>query len=221
MSSRTVQPIDRPIEFWDQRHQARDEWTSGGDRGLSVGENREFYAIRLAMICRLIREYYSAERGLHILDGGCGRGHFTNSLRLFGHKAVGFDSSEMAVDYATSNFGKYFQLSTFETYQAALPFDIVMSIDVLFHILDDEIWEKSLIALANCGSSESLLLIADVFGDDSFTLGNYIVARSLQQYLEVLTPQGFEFVELVPYHFGSNPNSIGVFRQSRREKTCE
>jgi len=208
------QPIDNPIVFWDQRHRARDEWTSGGDRGLSIGENQEFYAIRLALLCRMIRKHHSAERGLHILDAGCGRGYFTDSLKRFGHKVVGFDSSETAVQHAISRFGNYFQHCTFESYPPKVPFDIVMSIDVLFHILDDELWRKSVLSLSSFASSEALLLVADVFGDDSFSLGNYIVARSLEQYVDVLKPQGFELIEILPYDFGANPNSIGVFRRS-------
>ncbi len=166
------------------------------------------------MIARQIRQHLSAERGLQILDAGCGKGFLTDSLRSFGHEAVGFDSSPVAIDYATEKYGEHFSVSQLHQYAPTSSFDVVVCMDVLFHVLKDDLWEASLRALARCASTESLLIITDVFGDASFPLGDYIVHRSRIQYEEVLVDYGFTLVELEPYDFGANPNSLGVFRRA-------
>jgi SAM-dependent methyltransferase len=214
MTTKPASTPTEPIAFWDERHAARDPWTSGGDRGLTIGENREFYAIRVAMICRALRKYLSAERGLCILDAGCGKGHLVHDLRSFGHSAVGFDSSNSAVTEANANYGEYFSLNRIDDYHPIATFDAVVAMDVLFHILDEKIWERSLVALSRYASAESLLLITDAFRGESFPLGNYIVHRTMHRYEEVLAKQGFQLAEVIPYDFGANPNSLGVFRRS-------
>jgi trans-aconitate methyltransferase len=203
--------LDDPIGFWEKRHAALDPWQAGGDRGLSAGENHEFYAYRLGHIIELIRRHAGCERDRRILDAGCGRGHFTDGLRRCGHRVSGIDTSPTAIQWATEQYGPHFEQSSLHEYRPRALFDVVLCIDVLFHILDDEIWRASLACLARAAAAESLLLVTDTLGARRFSLGNYIVHRSADDYDAALADLDFRRRELVPYHFGSNPNQFAAY----------
>jgi len=203
--------LEDPIGFWEQRHAALDPWASGGDRGLSTAENHEFYAFRLGRIIELVRRHAGSERGRRILDAGCGRGHFTDGMRRCGHRVTGIDTSATAIAWATENYGPHFQQSSLHEYRPRSLFDVVLCIDVLFHVLDDELWRASLEAFGRAAAAESFLLITDAFGPRRFPLGNYIVHRSADEYDRVLLDLDFRRCELIPYHFGSNPNQFAAY----------
>src|SRR5688500_803615 len=128
--------IADPLSYWEQRHAALGDWRSGGDRGLSGEENFEFYAVRLGKLIELVRRHAGRDRGLKILDAGCGRGFFTDGLRRCGHLAVGIDASRSAIARAREQYGPYFDEAPLDDYRSGTLFDLVVCIDVLFHILD-------------------------------------------------------------------------------------
>lgn len=203
--------LDDPVGFWDRRHAALDAWQSGGDRGLTTAENHEFYAYRLGRIIELMRRHAGAERGQRILDAGCGRGHFTDSLLRCGHDVTGIDTSPTAIAWATQNYGPHFEQASLHEYRPRALFDVVVCIDLLFHILDDEIWRASLATLGRAAAAESFLLITDSFGPRRFPLGNYIIHRSADEYDRLLAEMDFQRRELIPYDFGSNPNRFAAY----------
>lgn len=200
-----------PVGFWEQRHAALDPWSAGGDRGLSAEENHEFYAFRLGRIIEIVRRHAGCERGRRILDAGCGRGHFTDGLRRCGHGVTGIDTSRTAIDWATEHYGPHFEQSSLHGYLPRALFDVVLCIDVLFHVLDDDLWRASLAAFGRAAAAESLLLVTDSFGARRFTLGDYIIHRSTDEYDEVLEGLDFRRREVIPYHFSSNPNQFAAY----------
>lgn len=205
--------LDDPISFWDKRHQALDPWRSGGDRGLTPDENREFYALRLAQLIRLIRRHHSCDRALQILDAGCGRGHLTASLSDAGHDVVGVDSSESAIAQARRDFRHEFVVHDLSTYSAPTVFNVIVCMDVLFHVLDDDVWRACVSTLARCGAVEATLIIADRFGAGRQVKHDYIVHRTADEYDAVLGPHGYRRCALEPYEFGTNPNAFAVYKR--------
>lgn len=203
--------IDNPIEFWERRHARTDAWRSGGDRGLTIAENYEFYAFRLGRVIQLIRRTRGAERPIRILDAGCGRGYLTDSLRQCGHRVFGIDSSRSAIDRATETYGEHFECCPLSGHRPAALYDVVICMDVLFHILDDAEWKRSIAAMCRYASAEATLILTDAFGAERFTLGTYIVHRAADEYTEALAAHGFDRVDFEPYNFGANPNGFATF----------
>ncbi|HTE53375.1 MAG TPA: methyltransferase domain-containing protein [Kofleriaceae bacterium] len=206
--------LQDPISFWEQRHAALDPWAAGGDRGLTAEENHEFYAFRLGRIIELIRRHAGGERGRRILDAGCGRGHFTDGLRRCGHQVSGIDTSQTAIAWAIEHYGPHFEQSSLHGFRPRALFDVVVCIDVLFHVLDDELWRASLSSFGRAASAESVLVVTDAFRPRRFTLGNYIVHRSADEYDHALGEMDFVRRQLVPYQFGSNPNQFAAYCRS-------
>lgn len=203
-----------PVAFWERRHATSDPWRSGGDRGLSPEENFEFYAYRLGRLIELIRRNVGADRPLSILDAGCGRGHLTDGLRRCGHHVTGIDASASALEWAREHYGPWFEHCALDAHRPRLPYDVILCIDVLFHILDDDTWRASMRALSRYASAEALMIVTDVMAPERFELGDYIVHRSRAEYEHALADADFEIVEYAPYAFGSNPNGLAACRRT-------
>ncbi len=213
MSDAAKSLLSDPVNFWDRRHSRFDAWRSGGDRGLSEEENYEFYLYRMGRIIELTRRHLGADRPLNVLDAGCGRGHTTDHLRRCGHRVRGIDSSPNAIAWAREQYGDNFECCELWNHRPALGYDLILCLDVLFHILDDDAWQRSLTAFARFAAAESLFILTDAFAEERFHLGNYIVHRSRAEYLRVLTALDYQLVEFQPYNFGANPNGFAVFRR--------
>lgn len=205
--------LDDPLAYWDRRHQALGPWRSGGDRGLTAEENYEFYAIRVGRLLELIRRHVGRERGLRILDAGCGRGHFTDALRRCGHLASGIDPSETAVAQARAAYGPHFEVARLDDHRPRTLFDVIVCVDVLFHVLDEQVWRASIAGLARCASAEAVVVVTDVFPAAQYAPRDYIVHRSLDSYDHAFAEHDFGRAELLPYEFGANPIQFAVYRR--------
>ena len=205
--------LEDPINFWDSRHKSVNEWQAGGDRALSVARNRAFYAHRLGLLVGILDSYFNRDI-LRILDAGCGKGWLSEQLTSQGHDVHGIDSSETAIKICKDHRQGEFTVSRLGNFTSAELFDAVISMDVLFHILDDQEWEKSLLNLASLLTADGILIIADDPREQRYNLGDYIVHRSMSEYLSSLEPHGFNLVETLPLRFAGNPNKFLVFQRN-------
>lgn len=212
--------LEDPRSFWDSRHRTFEDLAAGGDKGLSEGENYEFYVVRLGRLIELLRRHLEVERPFRLLDAGCGRGYFTDGLSRAGHDVVGIDFSEHAIAEARSHCRGRFEVGELHRigphgalHETGTAFDAVFSIDVLFHIVDDALWSETLRQLASAVRTLGVLILTDAYRAERFQLSDYIVHRSADEYRVELRKHGFGLVEVLPYAFGSNPNRFAVFRR--------
>ncbi len=201
-----------PIGFWDNRHRTVDEWRSGGDRGLSVRSNQAFYLHRLGELVSIL-DCYLASDNLRVLDAGCGKGWLTNELSRLGHRVVGIDSSETAIEICERHRAGSFFRAPLSEFWDIRGFDVAISMDVLFHVLDDGDWRQALLGTARNVRFGGLLVVTDVPDRARHQMGTYIVHRPIDEYLAVLTPAGYELKETRPYRFAGNPNALITFRR--------
>ena len=206
--------IEDPIEFWETRHASVNEWQAGGDRALSLSRNRAFYSHRLGLLVGII-DYYFYRSSLRILDAGCGKGWFTGQLVLQGHDVHGVDSSSKAIEICRRHRPGSYTQGRLSDFASAELFDVIYSIDVLFHILDDREWSNSLARLVSLLSVDGLLVVTDDPRAERYLLGDYIVHRSLGEYRSLLEPMGLRLIEQLPYRYAGNQNRFLVFRRLR------
>jgi len=97
-----------------------------------------FFGARL----RAMDDYLSFERGMRILDIGCGPGHIVSQLPE-GLHYTGIDVDRKNIAFAKRNFGRCgsFLLGHFDEAlaQEFKPFDIIMMNGVMHHIADDDL----------------------------------------------------------------------------------
>jgi len=90
-------------------------------------------------------------------------------------------------------------------------YDVVISVDVLFHIMEDHIWAASVRNLGMLVRSRGRLILADhdLVADRQW--GDYQVSRARQRYLDLLTSDGFVHRGFVAYAFRNNGAGFHVF----------
>jgi 2-polyprenyl-3-methyl-5-hydroxy-6-metoxy-1,4-benzoquinol methylase len=188
--------------YWNERHQRESDLRSGGHMAFDEATNHMFYMRRLALLMDLVGLQSSPVAPLYLLDAGCGKGWFSRELARFGHQVDGIDGSEAALEHGRGlGGGPHYHQSTLSGWRSPWLYDAVLSIDVVFHILDHAEWERSVRNLASLVRLGGRLVISDWDLDEDRAFGNYQMLRSKQRYLTLLAECGLRHDGWYPYEF--------------------
>jgi SAM-dependent methyltransferase len=206
---------DENALYWDTRHRREGDLRSGGDISYDEATNRMFYTLRLAMLLDIIGHRSDPVAPLFMLDAGCGKGWFSRELAGFGHQVDGIDGSEAAIELCRERGGgPVFHRSTLSAWRSPWLYDVVASVDVLFHILDDDEWTRTVQNLASLVRLGGRLIVADWGADGERVYGNYQVVRGRQRYLPLARRCGMRFDGWRPYGFRNSPIGFYVFART-------
>jgi 2-polyprenyl-3-methyl-5-hydroxy-6-metoxy-1,4-benzoquinol methylase len=209
VASSRLLPREEALRYWDDRHRSLGELRSGGHIGLSEAANEIFYRVRLGKLLELIGDLNAPSEPMFVLDAGCGKGRFSRELAACGFCVDGIDASEAAISASQAAGGARFEVSTLAAWRSPTLYDVVMSIDVLFHILDEDEWTATVRNLASLTRLGGQLIVTDENRDDPRSAGGYIVHRPRAAYADLLG-DGFRFVAFTPYTF--RENTVGFLK---------
>jgi 2-polyprenyl-3-methyl-5-hydroxy-6-metoxy-1,4-benzoquinol methylase len=201
--SDTSVPAQKEAEYWDRRHRSLDDLRSGGHIGYDAESNEILYAVRLGRLIEIIGDLTDAGAPMRVLDAGCGTGWFARALGRFGHRVDGIDISVHAVDQCRRLSGttERYEVAPLHAWRPPYLYDVSYSVDVLFHIMDDELWRRSLINLASLVRLGGLLVLSEHDADEDRTWSSYQRTRALFRYRTLLEPRGWRYERFVPNHF--------------------
>ncbi|MFE9201836.1 class I SAM-dependent methyltransferase [Micromonospora sp. NPDC007230] len=198
--------------YWNNRHAQEGELRSGGHISLDEPTNQMFYVRRLALLLEILGHHSHPVAPLFLLDAGCGKGWFSRELSRFGHQVDGIDASESALAACRAmGGGASYHRSTLAGWRSPWPYDVVASVDVLFHVLDEDEWARSVRNLASLVRLAGRLVVSDWNGDGSRAYGNYQVVRSGRRYQAALDGVGLRYDGWHPYRFRRSPIGFHVF----------
>lgn len=207
-----------PRRYWERRHRHAGESLEGvGLQGLGPTGNAEDYEEKWRQIRHILKDL-AADKSASLLDAGCGIGWFSSRAADMGFNVEGVDFSAEAIRTARQNVGPAVQwhVSELADFQSGRSYEIVMCIDVLFHIVDDRVWDES---VRNLGALASdYLLIQEELTDQRKPLADFsrthLRRRVKQDYLDAL--QGFELAAHHQYLLPAQETSkdILVFRRT-------
>jgi 2-polyprenyl-3-methyl-5-hydroxy-6-metoxy-1,4-benzoquinol methylase len=207
--------IDESIVFWDERHQRLANAYAGGDVVYDDTDNAMLNALRVGRLIDLIGTFSRPAAPLRILDAGCGTGWLTRTLASFGHQVDGIDTSTQALatcrGQAAADGRDRYGLSRLDEWAPGYLYDVVVSVDVLFHIMEDDVWSASVRNLGMLVRSRGRLIIADHDLETDHLWGDYQVSRARQRYVDLLAPDGFIHRGFVAYAFRDNRAGFHVF----------
>lgn len=208
----TLLSAEENAAYWNQRHRTEGDLRSGGDMSYDEATNRMFYVLRLALLLDVVGHHADPVAPLHLLDAGCGKGWFSRELAGFGHQVDGVDASESAIAYCREQAGgPRFHRSSLAGWRSPWFYDVVVAVDVLFHILDDTEWAASVRNLASLVQLSGRLVVSDWGGPGDRVHGNYQVVRGPDRYVPVLRECGLRYDGWRPYAFRQNPIGFHVF----------
>ncbi len=213
--------------YWDDRHRQQDDLRSGGHIGLDHAANEMFYARRLGTLLEITGDEESRTEPLFVLDAGCGKGYFARALARCGHRVDAIDASPSAIRYCASASGgadtpsagnasppPRWAVSSLADWTNGGLYDVVYSIDVFFHILDDAAWASSLANLASLVRYGGMLVVTDEDCPQRRRLGRYILHRPADEYITLLARRGLTHLEFRPYRFRDNLIGFHVFART-------
>jgi SAM-dependent methyltransferase len=209
----TLLGADETIEFWDARHRTRGPLRSGGDLGFDHQTNEIFYALRLGRLIDVLGDMSSVTAPLRVLDAGCGKGYYTRAMASFGHRVDGIDASDYAIDYCRERAvgGDTYEVSTLAAWRPPYLYDTVFSVDVLFHVMDDALWESSVRNVSSLLRWGGRLALADHGDEHDRVWAQYQKTRAPTRYRDVLSSLGFRPDGCVPYRFRDSPIVFNIF----------
>lgn len=186
--------------YWDQRHGAEDDLRSGGNIGMSHAGNELIYALRVGRLIEITAYASSPTAPLRVLDAGCGKGHFTRALASFGHEVDGIDTSEQAIAHCLrlADERQCFAVSALADWCPPRLYDVVVCVDVLFHILDDGEWEASVRNLGRLVRMGGRLVLADHDADGDRVWAQHQKTRASSRYEALLADLGLDYLRFVP-----------------------
>ena len=204
--------VEAARRFWDQRHRDLDDLRSGGDTGFDRAGNEVFYAWRLGLLLHAIGDVTSVQAPLRVLDAGCGKGWFARAIARCGHVVDAIDVSVLAIEEArTLGGGPHYEVATLAEFRSTRLYDVVFSIDVLFHLLDDAEWATGLRNLASLVRLTGKLVVSDWVDEERRQFGCHQLVRPPSAYVELLTGEGLQYERTLPYAFRSSRVGLHVF----------
>ncbi len=196
--------------YWNKRHAGRSRWHAGGDLSLSKGRNELFYQIRLSKLLVIIWGRFGSHRRLRVLDAGCGVGWLAHQLLTLGYHVEAIDAADEAVQQARQSYGLRAAVADLDQYTAPESFQVVLLLDVLFHITDDALWSRSLFNLASLLAPDGVLLFTDDLRKQTYTLSDYIIHRCWKDYEARFAQIGMRLHCVDRYGIFGNPNRFYV-----------
>ncbi len=187
-------------EFWELR--ARKYKTTGYiDYSIAFFDQ----LMRLKVVERLVRQYADFNiKSASMLDFGCGSGDFIVYFSDKVKNIVGYDISDEILKVARERCKNLSNVS-FENDLSKVKgkFDIVLSITVLQHILDDDELKESLRKIGDlCNKGTIFLVLESVKSDNSANMQilDYLAFRKAEYYKSILEDVGFKVLSVKNFY---------------------
>jgi hypothetical protein len=151
---------------------------------------------------------------------GCGTGFFVKWYLSKGCKVTGIDITEISVKRLRKVLpGEYHtrDITAVDYPRGETNFEIINIWDVIYHVVDNDAYDRALDNITGDLGIDGLLLLTDFLGDAANTnRAPHVLGRCLATYKEKLPDRGFQLVELRPLykflntsHFGYLDNYLG------------
>jgi 2-polyprenyl-3-methyl-5-hydroxy-6-metoxy-1,4-benzoquinol methylase len=207
---------DQNAAYWEDRHRQQGDLRSGGHISYDEPTNRMFYTRRLSMLLDFLGHQSDPKEPLFLLDAGCGKGWFSRELAAFGHQVDGIDGSEHAIAQCRERGGgPRYAVSTLSGWRSPWLYDAVLSVDVMFHILDDGEWERTVRNLASLVRLGGRLIISDWGAAEDRPHGNYMVTRGRPRYEALFEALGLRNDGWHSFAFRNSPMGFHVYTRVR------
>jgi SAM-dependent methyltransferase len=195
--------------YWDRRHRRHGASLRGvGSIGLDSDGNQRDYDVKWAHLGPVLDRAKGS--GATLLDAGCGIGHFSRLAHGLGFDVTGVDFSEHAIAIAREMAppGLEFRVEQLDGLPREPTFAVVMCIDVLFHIIDDREWARTVAALSSAVDDGGSLVIQDQVVEEREVVvpdgRRHTRWRTLDDYRDVLA--GWQLTEHIRYEVPAAQN---------------
>ena len=196
-------------DYWEKRLAKTHGLAGVGYAGLGSSFNGWMYRVRRRVFLSALSNHENSLKNKKILDIGCGTGFYVERWRELGLANItGADLTEVAIKRLSNAYPDLTFVQADIT-SRTLPFepesfDAISAFDVLFHVVDDELFINALKNIHSLLAPRGLFIWSDNFLDERRVLAEHQVCRSLTEIEEFCENVGFEIVERRPMFFFMN-----------------
>lgn len=211
-----------PESYWQERLSKNFSLSGVGHSGLGLEYNKWLYKARIRALNRLLKNRWINPKGNQVLDIGCGNGFYIDYWEKLGaDNIVGLDITETSISRLSASYPKYRFIKadiTEEKLELRDSFDIITAFDVLFHIVDEDKFERAIKNIKSLSHKGTKILIMDSFLSQPRLPGFHENDRTLDCYQEVLVKNGLEAVTIMPiFYFMGNPIDLSRVKSKLRQ----
>jgi 2-polyprenyl-3-methyl-5-hydroxy-6-metoxy-1,4-benzoquinol methylase len=192
-----------PKSYWETRLQEYPGLCGVGNTCLGQSYIQWLYKVRRAVFLRLVASLRTDFRAAQVFDVGAGTGFYLELWKQVGVSSVaGCDLTEIAVARLESTlpWARILRLDIGETLPSSELecYDIVSAFDVLFHIVEEKLYERAIRNLCALLRPGGLLLFSDLLPRNGAVRAEHLAFRPLEEVTALLAKTGFEVVGRVP-----------------------
>lgn len=191
-----------PLGYWERRLNRNFGPGGVGCLGLSGGYNRVLYRVRRAAVRRALLSARSDWQGRRVLDIGSGTGFWIEQWQRIGvGSVVGSDFTTESVQRLRERWGDsaihHFDITGSDI---GLPgqFDAVSAFDVLFHIVDEDAYDRAWRNVASLLRPGGLFVFTENFLRHEPEHQPHLVSRTLRQIVRHALGAGLEVLDRRP-----------------------
>lgn len=193
----------RSGSYWEERLSAHYNERGVGDIGLSRSYNSRLYDVRRRVFRRLVRHLPLSAAQTAVLDIGSGTGVYIEEWQRWGAREItGFDITQTAVEHLTRRFpaARFVKSDIGDPLPPSAPparYEVISAFDVLFHIVEDERYDRAIGNIASFLSPGGWFLYSDNLVERPSRLSHY-VSRTEGEIVSTLRRNGLEIRHRVP-----------------------
>ena len=204
-----------PEKYWEERLSRRFNLSGVGYSGFSEYYNKWLYRAKIRALKKALAFYQIDIGNETICDIGCGTGFFVEFYKHLGARNIlGIDITSISVEnlkpkYPQYNFIRADISSPLLKETIKRQVDIVNIFDVLYHIKNDEAFERAVSNLCDLISNEGFILLSDLCGLEDINVAEHVKFRSKNAYEVILKKRGCKIVKIIPLYYLLNQPIFG------------
>jgi SAM-dependent methyltransferase len=187
-----------PKDYWNQRIEKRDIYSSIGHQGYTKKINKVRKESLFDDVRNVLEENFETTSGLDILDLGCGTGIYSKFYSKLGANVKGIDISDEAIkSIRNRNLPGEYKTAKSSEIPFDKEFDAVHCFSVLYHIIDDSEWKKTLNEIYNHTRDEGLIILRISWNDEKIEPADHVKMREESKYLEWIDSNNLEILDKI------------------------
>jgi SAM-dependent methyltransferase len=195
----------QPKDYWEKRLKENFSLKGVGNFSYSSRYNYWIYKNNAAFLTKALSTLNIDPEGACVCDLGCGTGFYVDYYHNRGAENItGVDITNASVSSLAEKYPDYTfiqegvdSVSLIE--KAGLEFDIVNAFGILYHIVDEVLFEKAIENISKLTKETGYIVISDFFQDETKASTEHVVHRSLKVYEDAFRKHGIKIVAMYPY----------------------
>ena len=199
--------IQNPADYWENRLKKNYGLDGTGFITLGISYNKWMYKMRRQVVIREVRSLGIDYSQASILDVGSGTGFYLEIWKQLGcGKLSGIDITYIAIENLGKKYPQYEFLKadigdnldkSFNLFSTT--YDIISSLDVLFHIVEDERYRRAFQNIYDLLRPGGIFIFSENFLHKDSIRSPYQTSRSLSEIEDIVRKTGFKILKRSPF----------------------